>query len=201
MKTFTPLFVLCFIAFPFLNACNNLSEKKVEGNWMVTNHLIDMQDFDEIRMDCPGEIIYKQFSEEQPFFQITTDENIFAYLTLRVENRCLIISRNDTVIAPSKFTVYTNSRNLEKITLCDAAKIHLANQVNAKRMEIDVAGKAQVTMDSLICQEIKVSVAGEGKVELTGGSNKAYFYTEDNGSLVTENFLSETYEELTSHNL
>jgi hypothetical protein len=194
MKTFTLFFIGCFIALPFFNACNS-SEKKVEGNYIIVNQLIDIQDFDEIRMDCPGEIIYHQLSEEQPFCQITTDENILPYLSLRVENNCLIISRNDTIIAPSKFTVYTNSRNLGKISLCDSAAVCLAGQVNAKRMDMNIAGQAQVKMDSLFCQEMRVEVVGNGKVNLTGASNKVCFYTQENGAINAENFIYETYEE------
>jgi hypothetical protein len=193
---FTSLFALLFIAFPILQSCTFFSsEKKVEGNRKMVNHLIDVKDFNKIRMDCIGEIIYKQISEEEPYFQITTDENILPYLDLKVEDNCLIISRNDTIIAPSKLTIYTNSKNLEKITLCDSAVILLAGEVNAKRMDMNISGKAQVSMDSLLCREIFVEVAGNGKVNLAGASGKTFLRTKENGVINLDKFFSEIYAE------
>ena len=196
MKQLTFVFVLSFIAFPFLQSCNwSSSEKKVEGSGVMVNHLLDIQDFKEISMDCIGEIIYKQISEEEPYFQITTDENILPYIDLRVENNCLIITRNDTIISPSKLTIYTNSKSLEKITLCDSATIQLAGEVNAKRMDMHIAGQAKVNMDSLFCEEIKVNVVDYGMVILAGASNKASFRTTGNGAIESGNFLFEEFEE------
>jgi hypothetical protein len=194
MKRFTLFFILGFIAFPVLQSCSwNDSEKKIEGNRKIVNHLINIEDFSRINMDCFGEIIYKQRSEESPYFQITTDENILPYLDLRVEDDCLIISRNDTIIAPSKLTIYTNSRNLAQITLSDSASIHLAGEVNAPRMDICLKEKAQLETDSLICREIWVDVADYGKVKLSGASTQGFFLTEGNARIDLEKFLVEDY--------
>jgi hypothetical protein len=194
MKQVTFSFILCFIVFPFLQSCHWVSpEKTVEGNHLIVNHLIDVKDFSGIRMDCFGEIIYKQIPEEEPYFQITTDENILPYLDLRVENNCLIISRKDTVIAPSKLTVYTNSKNLTRITLSDSASIHLAGEVNALQMDMCLTEKAKIVADSLLCREIRVEADGFGEVKLIGAATQGCFRTKGNAAIDLNNFFVEHF--------
>jgi hypothetical protein len=194
MKRFTLFFILGFITFPLLQSCSwTDSGKKVEGNRKIVNHLINIADFTSINMDCFGEIIYRQVSEENPYFQITTDENILPYLDLRVEDDCLIISRNDTIIAPSKLTIYTNSRNLAQITLSDSASLHLVGEVNALRMDICLKEKAQLETDSLTCKEIWVDVVDYGNVKLSGASTQGFFLTGGNAKIDLEKFLVEDY--------
>jgi hypothetical protein len=202
MQRFTRLFVLVFIAFPIFVSCNQSGNSKiVEGNHRIINRLIDVCDFNEIKMDCIGEIIYTQIPEDEAYFQITTDENILPYLNMKVENNCLIISRNDTIITPSKLTIYTNSKGLNKITLNDSASIKLAGEVNAKRMNICIAGQAKVSMDSLFCREIIVDVAEYGAITLVGASNFARFLTRGNGAIASENFLVEHSEILENEDI
>jgi hypothetical protein len=144
-------------------------------------------------MDCGGEIIYQQLSEETPYFQITTDENILPHLDLKVENNCLIISRNDTLIAPSRLVIYTNSRNLNQITLRDSASIHLEGEVNALQMNMTVAEKAKVTADSLFCREIRVDADGYGNIKLTGAATQGAFRTKGNAAIDLHDFVVEYF--------
>ena len=197
MREFTFIFVLSFIAFPFLQSCNywSSSEKRVEGNGVIVNRLLEVQDFDSISMDCVGEIIYEQVSEEDPYFQITTDENVLPYIDFRVENGCLMISRNDTIVMPSKLKIYTNSRSLGRIVLCDSAVIQLAGEVNAKRLDMYIEGRARVRTDSLFCEELRVDVADFGNVDLVGASNRACFRTRGNGAVNSESFIFEEFED------
>jgi hypothetical protein len=194
MKQLTFLFVLFFATLPFLQSCQRAGTGKiVEGNRLIIDHLVDITDFTCIRMDCGGEIIYQQLSEEAPYFQITTDENILPYLELKVENNCLVISKNDTTIAPSRLVVYTNSRNLNQIVLSDSASIRLEGEVNSLQMNVSVTEKAQITADSLFCREIRVDADGYGNIKLTGAATYGVFRTGENAVLDLHDFPVEYY--------
>ena len=187
MKRFTPLFIYCFIAFPFLQSCNY---KAIKGNYTMVEKKISITDYDEIQLLLPAEVIYQQISQEEPFLQVQIDENLFSHLDISVQGKQLIIRQNsDSMLQPTRFKIYTNSKNLSKVQLFGSGDIQLSKAVNAQNMEIHVSGSGDVKTDSLYCENLQVQISGSGDVELKGAATYGDFSVSGSGDIKASNYL------------
>jgi hypothetical protein len=177
------------MAFPFLNSCI-FTSKEVNGNYQIVNEKLAVSDYDEIVLDLPANVVYRQISQDEPFLQVSVDENILPSLKIAVEGRKLVITQNnDSNLRPTQFTIYTNSKNLQKVNVTGSGDVLLKQQVNAQNMEIRITGSGSVQTDSLYCETIDVSITGSGDVELKGAANRARFDITGSGNIKALDYL------------
>jgi hypothetical protein len=190
MKRLTPLFIFCFIAFPFLHSCLFINYKEIKGNYTILNEKMVIDDYDEIVLDVPAKVIYQQISQEEPFLQVSVDENIFPSLEIYVkDNRLIITQNNDSSLNPTQFKIYTNSKNLCKIEVKGSGDIFMEKAVNAQDMEIRISGSGDVKTDSLYCENLKLKIAGAGDVEIKGAATHATFSISGAGDIKAFDYL------------
>ena len=184
MKRSAQLFVLLFISFPVFISCNISNQKIIYGNHQLVNQQIDIENYDKVVLKIPAEVFYQQFSDSAPYLQIHTDENIFKSLNVRIENHQLILDvKKDSIIRPSKLTIYTSSHNLNQVTVTGSGDIRLKGEVNAVDFKVDVIGSGIFLSDSLLCNNITARITGSGKMQLTGASNHSLFSINGSGNI------------------
>jgi hypothetical protein len=191
MKHTATFFSLLFFTFPFFISCQFARNGIIHGNYNLVNQRIDITDYDEIVLSIPAEVLYQQFSDSTPYLQIHTDENIFEALDVKIEARKLILNvKNDSIIHPSKLTVYTSSHNLQQVSVAGSGEIYLKGEVNARNFNLEIAGSGDLQADSLLCETIKVRIAGSGSVRLTGASLNAHFSIAGSGDINARKFFA-----------
>jgi len=164
MKHITKLFAILFFIFPFFFSCV-FSNKPIYGNHQLVNQRIDINNYEKVILDIPGEVYYQQFSESAPYLQVHTDENIFKSLYIRVQNDQLIIDvKKDSIIKPSKLTIYTCSRNLNQVTLNGSGEIRLKGEVNSNDLKLNINGSGNLSYRG-DPQLINNNITGSGKVQ------------------------------------
>ena len=184
MKQLTPLFIFCFIAFPFLHSCISNSSQQVKGNYEIVNEKIAIVDYEEIVLNLPATVFYRQISQDEAFLQLSVDKNILPYLNVFVKDKKLYINqKNDSILQPSQFVIYTNSKNLSKINLVGSGNIFMEREVNAENMEIAITGSGEVKTDSLFCENLKVAIKGSGKAVMQGAATQANFMITGSGNV------------------
>jgi len=189
MKHSVQLFALLFLAFPVFTSCV-FSGKPVYGNYQLTNQQINIDNYEKIVLNIPGEVYYQQFSDSAPYLQIHTDENIFEALNVRVENNQLIIeAKKDSIIKPTQLTIYTCSHNLSQVTLAGSCQLRLKGAVNAKDFKLDLTGLGNFLADSLLCNTLTARITGSGNMQLTGASNQSTFTVTGSGDIHAFNYL------------
>ena len=194
-QTVTSIFILFFLTFPFLQSCESLQGKIVKGNYEIIHEKISISDYNEINLNLPAEVIYEQISQDDPFLQITVDKNIYPYLDISVvDNRLVIKTKNDSIIQPTKFTIFTSSKNLQKVDLSGTGNLLMKRQVNSPKMNIIVAGTGSVKADSLYCENISVNIAGTGNAEIKGAATFAKFTVHGTGNIRAFDYLTEQLE-------
>ncbi len=188
MKTFTRAFIFTvFITLSFQSCIINTNT--IKGNGNITNKEIAISNYTEIEAGGIAEIIYEQQTTKEPYLQVNVDDNILPLLDIRVENNKLIIGTKDNNnIQPSRFKIYTNSNNIEKIRLAGAGEVHLKGEVNSKNMKISLSGSGDIVADSLYCERFDMSVTGSGTAKLTGASNESEFNVTGSGEIKGYNF-------------
>ncbi|MCL1937547.1 MAG: DUF2807 domain-containing protein [Candidatus Azobacteroides sp.] len=184
MKTFTPAFILCFILFPFAFSCIGNPAKEIKGNYTLVNEKINVGDYEEIVLKVPANVIYRQISQSEPFLQILVDQNIFSSLDISVQKGQLIIAqKNDSSLNPSQFTIYANSKNLNKLNIEGSGNVFLENEVNARNMEILISGTGDLKADSLFCENLSIQINGSGDAEIKGAATHAAFNINGSGDI------------------
>jgi len=190
MKHTAQLFALLFITSPVFISCVFSSQTSIHGNHQMVNQLIDIDDYDKVILNVPAEVFYQQFSDSAPYLQIHTDENIFAVLDVSVQNNQLVIDVKKNIdIKPTKFTIYTCSHGLNRVTVTGSGEIRLKGEVNANDFGLGITGSGNLLADSLLCNRIKATITGSGKAQLTGASNNASFGITGSGSIQAFDFL------------
>ncbi|MDR0541248.1 MAG: DUF2807 domain-containing protein [Dysgonamonadaceae bacterium] len=184
MKRFTSLFTLCLVAFPLFYSCNTNYGKSIKGNHQIVNEKIAIGDYDGIALSLPAEVIYRQISQEEPFLQVSVDENLLQSLDISVHHRRLFIRSKDNFnLRPSRFVVYTNSRSLSKVAIAGAGDVFLEKAVNTQNMEVSIAGSGNFKTDSLYCETLDAEIAGSGHIHLKGAATHAKYTIAGSGNI------------------
>ena len=171
-------------------SCSYTRQKPIQGNYQLVNQRIDIDNYDKVVLNIQAEVFYQQFSDSAPYLQIHTDENILKALDVRVENDQLIISvKKDSIIKPTKLTIYTRSHNLNQVKVTGSGDIRLKGEVNAKDFNLSITGSGSLLADSLLCNDLTASISGSGKVQLTGASNHSSFTITGSGNVHAFDYL------------
>ena len=195
MKRFTILFVLCFAVLPIFHSCIIGPLNVVRGNHHIVNEQITVGDYDEIALSVPADVIYRQISQDEPFLQVSVDENILEYLNISVQNRRLVIKQKDLVtLRPSRFVIYTNSRSLSKVSITGSGDVLLENAVNARDMDISITGSGDIKTDSLYCENLSASITGSGDMLLNGAANNAHYSITGSGDIRAFDYFVENLD-------
>jgi hypothetical protein len=192
MKYSAQLFAILFIAFPIFSSCvlSTKTSSPIYGNHQLVNQRINIDDYEKVILNIPGEVFYQQFSDSTPYLQIHTDENILNLLDVKVQDNQLIISvKDDSIIKPSQLTIYTCSHNLAQVVVRGEGNIRLKGEVNAKDFKTEISGSGNFLADSLICERMNASITGSGNINLTGASSSSSFAIAGSGSIHAFNYL------------
>lgn len=147
-----------------LQSCNFRS---VRGNGNVTDNVVNITDYDQIKFSGGATLVYEQKVDTTPYLRIEVDENIFPLLVIKNENNELSI-RSKENISPTKYNIYTNSSGLRSITASGSIKAHLKGKVTTPEFNFRVSGSGNVQADSIISNVIRSSVSGSGDITLVG---------------------------------
>lgn len=195
------------------SAC--VSTQTIRGNGELVTEAISITDYDKIQTAGSIKVDYIQ-SEEAPFFEVTTDANIFEKYEFTVSNNnTLMIKpkkefRRGYNFRPTQFSVITNSSGLSKIELAGNSQFHANNTIHTDNlkasvagsgtvhfhetltvedMHADIAGSGTFIAEDIHCVNIKGEIAGSGTLKLTGNGQKATFSIAGSGDVRTFDFV------------
>lgn len=208
-------FALCFI---ILSSCKiNLDEKnkdkssfledklsnievitkgdRILGNKDLVRKEFSIADYDKIELSSFYNIVYEQKESSSPSLEIEIDKNLLEYLEVVVDDGELNIkTANESAIKPSKFTVYTSSKNLKEISLRGAGNIKAENKVSVPELNIKLYGTGSIDFNDLEVDTIKCSVNGAGNIKLAGKGNSATLKVPGAGNINAKEFVLEDAE-------
>jgi len=193
-KSCNAAIILSVIAFMSLGcmADINLTAKTIKGNGNLITKEIPITDYDKIEIAGSIDLNYQQL-EEQPYFQITVDENILEYLDIHVENRVLYIQPVKTAAGNNRYDLHstkcvvnTNSKQLRGVDLSGSGNINLISDIQTDKLEFDLAGSAKVFSEkSITAKELKIDLAGSGTISLKGNVEKCEIDIAGSGKVIS----------------
>jgi hypothetical protein len=186
---------VCFVVLPSFHSCTINYGKGLRGNHQIVNETIPVGDYDDIALGLPAEVIYRQISQDEPFLQVSTDENIVQSLDIFVRGKQLVIKlKEDVNLYPSRLVIYTNSRSLSRVSVAGSGDVYLERAVNARSMHVSIAGSGNFKSDSLYCESLDVKIAGSGDANLRGAATNARYAIAGSGDIQAFDYLVENLD-------
>lgn len=185
-------FLFCFLA-------NSGAVNNVNGNGKVSTKKIQIEDFNEIRINSLMDFNYEQ-SDDQNTLEITLDENLHQYIDIDINNRVLTLGfvKKVSVGTMTKFLVRTNSKWLKKVKISSNANFMVNSRLTGDELEvkatdnslvqfkksievgslnIDVAKSANVVMEAVKTDKLSCNMNGSGSIRIKDGSAKQGSFT------------------------
>jgi len=173
-----------------LQACNF---KSVRGDGNITSNEISISDYDAIQFSGSASLIYEQKSDMTPYLRIEIDENLYPLLEIESENGTLSIRNQKGVsTSPTKFEIYTNSKELSSISASGSIKAHVKGKLTVENFKFQVSGSGNITCDSLICNSVISKVSGSGNINLTGKAGTIDSAISGSGKVIATGMYADT---------
>lgn len=196
-----------------LNGC--VVGKITRGNGDLVTEEITITDYKQLSVTGGKIVVNYMQSEDAPFLEITTDENIFEKYEFVVENNQKLCIRpkaefrRNHSFFPTEFTIKTNSHQLEKVEgagglllnansplssenltvdVAGSATINLHERVTTNQLYASIAGSGTINAPELFCNTFRGDIAGSGRINLAGATEKAIFDIAGSGKVQAFDF-------------
>lgn len=229
MKKVFNICVICLNALSLFHLGDIQAKEVVDikGNGQIVTKEIHISEYTEIKVggNINNENVSFFTSKKKPEFnysqtpdpsslRITTDENLFSHLNIRVSGNCLIVSIKDNErIFPTRFDINSHSMKLEKAKINGNFQFTIQTELNVEKLELEINGAANLDCNgpiiinnsciiqitgagnmktkNITCQNMEVKVNGVGNLKLKGKAKTAKYHVKEDGSLEGYNFIVE----------
>lgn len=162
----------------------------VKGNGKLSTKKIAIGDYNSIKIDGVIDFNYVQ-SEEDPFLEVTVDENLHSFVNIDIKNRELTVNfKGAKVDHFTKFIVKTNSKWLKevkaegnanfmvnselsgdelKINANSNCLIQLKKNIEIGKLDLNVSGSANMVVNELHVNKLECNINGSGTINLKSG--------------------------------
>lgn len=203
---------------------------EIRGNGHVITKEITVSDYSEVKIG--GNINSGNnsplSSQKKPEFnysqavgpsslQITTDENLFSHLDIRVSDGCLIVNtKNNECLLASRLGVIGQSKTLENASISGTFQFVTQTELNIDKLKVEVDddadmrcikpvcvnsscaikvyGVGKISVDDLICKDIKAEVNDAGELNLKGEAQTGEYSATGVGKINAYDFKFENLD-------
>lgn len=204
----TNIYILLIGLIFALNGC--IPGKVVNGDGNIVTETISIADYHTIKA-ASGHITVRYIqSDEPPFLQVKTDQNIYDMYEFRTdEDGTLLIKpkhpyRNNCNFRPTEFLILTNSTALRKVEMAGSAefnaespltadqlifelagsgRINLKEKVTVARLGVTIAGSTTLNAPDVYCDQFRGEIAGSGTMHIGGEARKANIEVAGSGKI------------------
>lgn len=175
MKTKTMLACLASLLF-ILSGC--MPGKVIRGDGDLVTHAIDISDYTHIQTGGASMKINYIQSDEAPYFEITTDKNIYEMFefitedekTLKVRPKKEYRSGKNIFrqynFRPTEFTVNTNSSKLKDVDVAGHIEFNVNSPLIAEDLDFSLAGSGYIKLNErTTANKVEIEIAGSATME------------------------------------
>ena len=164
---------------------------RVKGDGKLTTKKIEIEDFNEIRVDGVIDFNYEQ-SNDKPTIEVTLDSNLHPYVNIEVKDRVLKVNfKGAKVDHFTKFIVKTNSKWLAaakvtgnanlmvnsilngdqtEITANANSLVQLKKPVKVGQLTLKVKGSANMVVSEVNADKVDLTIDGDGSISVKKGT-------------------------------
>ena len=187
MRTKTLLLVVMLFGW----AAGGWAADRVKGDGKLTTKKIEIEDFNEIKVDGVIDFNYVQ-SNETPSIEVTVDGNLHPYVNIEVKDRTLSVGfKGAKVDHFTKFIVKTNSKWLASAKVTGNANLMINSALNGDettikananslvqfkqpvkvgKLALKVAGSANMVVNDVTADQVELDIDGDGSITVKKGT-------------------------------
>lgn len=157
-------------------------EKAVQGDGNVIRHEVEIDIYNEIKVEGAIDIVYEAKPDEAAFLEVEGDDNIIPLIDVKVKKRTLVVKARES-INPSRLTVYTNSPSLKYIETKGASKVDVKGAVAGEEFKLELKGTGDFKADNLVFEKAEFKLQGAAGVTMAGQIDKAKYEISGTGNV------------------
>ena len=172
-------------------AAGSWAADRVKGDGKLTTKKIEIEDFNEIKVDGVIDFNYVQ-SNATPTIEVTVDSNLHPYVNMEVKDRTLSVSfKGAKVDHFTKFIVTTNSKWLASAKVTGNANLMINSVLNGDettiransnslvqfkqpvkvgKLALKVAGSANMVVNDVTADKVELDIDGDGSITVKKGT-------------------------------
>lgn len=159
------------------------------GDKNVIKKVFEIADYQKIKLSGICNVIYQQKENESPYLAIKTDSNLMEYVKVEVDGDELKVSLDKPNSSPSKFEVYTNSKELVEVNLSGAGSFKALEKVTVNDLKLSLSGTGSANFKDIEAESIECRLSGAGSLNLAGSGNYLRCNLSGVGSIKAEDFV------------
>ncbi|NDV78923.1 head GIN domain-containing protein [Dysgonomonas sp. 511] len=167
MKTF--FFTISIMALVLATQSCNI--QRVKGNGTIVEKEVAISDFDKMSFSGGATIYYEQKKDEAPYLKIEIDENLFPLLEIESKGNSLSIGSGKESINPTKYNIYTNSKDLSEMKGSGSVKLFIKGALETEKLAIKISGSGDVKIDSISARSLESRASGSSHIIVAGRVN------------------------------
>ena len=167
--------------------------KKVVGNGNVTTKTVSTGDYDHIK--SVGSVNIHLIKGTEGAIAVTTDDNLHAYLDIKVENNTLIVKIKDNINLKTKkgFHINVPFEDISKVTLTGSGNMDTKDPITTDEFKISLSGSGDVVLD-VNASKVQTEITGSGTISLSGNYSNLKLDLTGSGNFVGTGMNSQTTE-------
>lgn len=168
--------------------------ERIKGDGNIATHTFAIGDFDRISVGDDIEYSHRIASlnpfaknkERFPIFnyrqtadcsslQITTDENLFAYLSVEVKEGRLVIgsTKEELYLRPTRFVINGASTSLRKVSISGSMDFVADHPLTISTGDFSLSGMGDLKLLDIRCDTLSCDVSGKGSLYVVGKASVA----------------------------
>lgn len=181
MKKLLSISVWCSILFLSCSFGRN-----IRGNNVIITETVDINDYQEIKIHGIAVVFVYEQSDDEPYFSITTDQNIYRLLSISTLNNTLCVrpAKDFIHLRPTKLVIHSNSRRLEEININGSGDFNIEGNLETSQLDININGSGKVVFkEALYADEFDIDINGNGDIYVAGKVGHADYDINGNGNI------------------
>lgn len=149
-------------------SCKNVNNS-IAGNGNVVTKEFSISDYSKIDVGGVVTMIYKQSESGVEKLTVEIDENLLEHLDVVVEDGTLRIKtdKKQQSINPSKFKVYTSSKEIAGVSISGASNFIAEGDMKADELEITGSGVSSIILMAVRANEVQCEMSGTSKLKVS----------------------------------
>lgn len=140
----------------------------IKGKGPTETEIRPVTGFNKIALDMDAEVIYEHDSVY--YVEVSAQENILEVLRTEVSAGELKIDTKRWVRKSNPITIIVHSPNIYAFTISGSGNIRSNGAVSTSWMDIKISGSGNISLASLVTQDLETTISGSGDVTIENGS-------------------------------
>jgi len=185
MKKPTPYCSMIFlILLMMLSSCTySQSFTPAKGTGMPVDKDFNVSDFKGIDVSSGFDVMLVQGNTES--LTLTAQENLFKYITVKVENGTLKIYARNNLMATRSMKARISFKSINNLRVSGGGDVISETPVNVEVLDVNISGGGDFS-SVINSEELKCHISGGGDAEIGGKTKEYYLDVSGGGDLKSE---------------